>query len=233
MTASLIHTDFIRQDRVQAAVTVLGLSAVALIFLPFIDGEVPVEHFLDGLDDLVMLALLGPCVVLPFAISAGYLRWLLTGGLSRWESAVGYALAMIVVVLFSFLALQALWESALHLRDLPFPASLALGLGAGTWFVIQNLRHETPPTLTALVTMQLAYLPFALGWLTAIGPFGAPIAGDYWADVDIGGWLAVLAVLVYTAQAVLLVRRQPRWWLRVLPIGLVWAGGLVAGLTIH
>jgi len=232
MTAYTSNLDFIRTHPAQAALTVLSLSGMALIFLPFIDGAVPAEEFFGGLDDLIMLTLLGPCVVLPFAISAGYLRWLLTGRLSRWEAAIGYALALIVVVLFSLLVLQAWWQSALRLRDLPFTASLALGLGAGVWFVIQNLRHETPSTLTALLAMQLAYLPFALGWLMALGPIGALIAGD-WVDVDIGGYLAVLAVLTYTAQAVLTGRSRPRWWLRVLPVGLVWAGGLAAGFTVN
>ncbi len=83
MAASMINTDFIRKHPAQTVLTVLGLSGVATIFLPFIFSNVPVEVFLEELDELFWLTLLGPFVVLPFFISAGYLRWVLTGGLSR------------------------------------------------------------------------------------------------------------------------------------------------------
>jgi len=45
MAASMINTDFIRKHPAQAVLTVLGLSGVATIFLPFIVGYVPVEVF--------------------------------------------------------------------------------------------------------------------------------------------------------------------------------------------
>ncbi len=79
--------------------------------------------------------------------------------------------------------------------------------------------------------MQLAYLPFALGWLWA--PISELIE-DYldMFDIPIGAYLAFLTVLVYTAQAALSVRGQPRLWLRLLPLGLVWAGGLTAGFLV-
>ncbi len=220
MAASMINTDFIRKHPAQAVLTGLGLSGVVLVFLPFFEGEVPVEVFLEGLDELFWLVFLGPFVVLPFFISAGYLRWLLTGGLSRWEGGLGYALALIVVVPFSFLIIQEWWESELSVRDLAFPA---LGLGAGAWFIVQNLRHQVRPgyfKLTALVAMQLAYLPFALFWL------------QYAIIVSDSGeaYLAFSTVFVYTAQAALSVRGQPWLLLRLLPLGLVWAGGLAAGI---
>jgi hypothetical protein len=200
----------------------LGLSGVVLVFLPFVD-YVPMEHFLD---DLGFFTLIGPCVVLPFAISAGYLRWLLTGGLSRWEAAVGYALALTVIVLLCLTALQVWWEFDKFLG----PVLLALGLGTGAWFVIQNLRHGSPPTLTALVAMQLAYLPFALGWLAAF-PIPALIEGDW--DIGIGAYLALLTVLAYTAQAVLSVYRPARLALRLLPLGLVWGGLAIIVLVLQ
>ncbi len=101
-------------------------------------------------------------------------------------------------------------------------ASLTLGLAAGAWFIVQNLRHQVPPgyfKLTALVALQLAYLPIALFWLLFV-----IIASD-----SGGAYLALLTVLVYTAQAALSVRGQPWLLLRLLPLGLVWAGGLAAG----
>ncbi|MFQ5755964.1 MAG: hypothetical protein ACE5H7_07685, partial [Acidiferrobacterales bacterium] len=104
--------------------------------------------------------LLAPCVLLPFAISAGYVRWLLAERLSRWEAGAGYALALIATC-WLFLVLLVDW------LDYPIwpPELLAyflLAFGAGAWFVIQNVRTATPPVPNALVVMQVVYLPFAL-----------------------------------------------------------------------
>ncbi len=220
MASSMINTDFIRKHSAQAVLTFLGLSGVATIFLPFIVGYVPVEVFFEGLEEQGMFALLGPFVVLPFFISAGYLRWLFTGGLSRWEGDLGYALALIVVFLLSVFMIQDWWESGFDGDDWLFSTLFLLGLGAGAWFVIQNLRHGAPPTLTALVALQLAYLPCALYWLmVAMSEGDAPYIG-------IGAYLTLLTVLVYTAQAALSVLGQRRVLLRLLPLALIWVSAV-------
>jgi len=225
MAASMINTDFIRKHPAQAVLTGLGLSGVATIFLPFIYGYVPVGYFLEELENQGTFALLGPFVVLPFFISAGYLRWLLTGGLSRWEGELGYALALIVVFLLSVFIIQISWKSGFDDFDGLISAFFMLGLGAGAWFVIQNLRHGAPLTLTALVALQLAYLPCALFWLT-FPIYPLIVGGASISDVSVGADLAFLTALVYTAQAALSVRGQPRLYLRLLPLGIVWLGGL-------
>jgi len=225
MAASIINTDFIRKHPAQAVLTVLGLSGVATVFLPFISvfssWAVPVEVFLEELEDQGTFALLGPFVVLPFFISAGYLRWVLTGGLSRWEGELGYALALIVVFLLSVFIIQDWWESGFDGEEWLIFAFLTLGgLGAGAWFIVQNLRHGAPLTLTALVALQLAYLPFALFWLMFLTT--ALIKGDAFSIIGIGAYLTLLAVIVYTAQATLSVLGQRRVLLRLLPLALIW-----------
>ncbi len=230
MAASMINTDFIRKHPAQAVLTVLGLSGVATIFLPFIYDYAPVVFFLEELDELFWLALLGPFVVLPFFISAGYLRWLFTGGLSRWEGELGYALALIVVFLLSVFIIQYWWESGFDGEEWLIFAFLTLGgLGAGAWFVIQNLRHKIPLTLTALVALQLAYLPFAVFWLVFL--ITALIKGDAFSIIGIGAYLTLLAVIVYTAQAALSVLGQRRVLLRLLPLALIWVS-LVAPFVL-
>ena len=224
MAASMINTDFIRKHPAQAVLTVLGLSGVATIFLPFIVGYVPVEVFLEELEEQGMFALLGPFVVLPFFISAGYLRWVFTGGLSRWEGDLGYALALIVVFLLSVFMIQDWWESGFDGDEWLFNAFFTLGLGAGAWFVIQNLRHKAPLTLTALVALQLAYLPFAVFWLAFL--ITALIKGDAFSIIGIGAYLTPLAVIAYTAQAALSVLGQRRVLLRLLPLALIWVSAV-------
>jgi hypothetical protein len=223
MVTFAINTRFAQKRPVQAVLTVLGVSGVILVFLPFIDNYVPVEVFLENVDELFGLALVGPFVVLPLFISAGYLRWVLSGTLSHWESRLGYGLASVVLVLFSLLMIQVGWESGFD-DDLLLIAFPAVGLGAGAWFVLQNVRHGAPAALTALQATQFAYLPFALFWLAF--PVNAVIHGESMRDVPIGSFLTLLTVVVYTAQASLTVRNRPRPMLTLLPLGIVWVSGL-------
>jgi hypothetical protein len=231
--AAIIHTDSIRQHPAQAALTVLGLSGVVLVFLPFevffFTPQVPIENFLDFLGDFEFnleslggLGLGGPLVVLPFFISAGYVRWVLTAGLSRWEIWLGYALALIVVVLILLLSIQVWWTDGFDGDyGLGFIcAFLVLGLGAGAWFVIQNLRRGASLGQMALVALQLAYLPLAICWLTVL-PISDLVVGQV-SDVRIGAYLAFLTVLIYTVQVALSVRGQRRFLLRLLPLAFNW-----------
>ena len=207
MVTFAINTHFLRKRPAQAVLSVLGLSGVALVFLPFIDSYVPMEVLLENLDELFWFVLVGPFVALPFFISAGYLRWVLSRTRSRWQTALGYALALIVHVLFSLLLIQMWWGSGFD-EELLLIAFPAVGLGASVWFVLQNLRHGALAALTALQAMQLAYLPFALFWLAL--PVSALFKGESMLDIPIGSSLALLTVVVYTAQAALMARNRPR-----------------------
>lgn len=216
-----INTHLIRKRPAQAVLTIIGLSGAVLTFLPFFDGYVPMEVFLDDMDEFLILALLFPFVTLPFFVSAGYVQWVLGGKLSRWENTLGYALALIVVVLLTLVIIRNWWESGFNVDGLIFVFP-AIGLGGGIWFVRQNLRHGSPSSCTALVAMQLAYLPFALGWLAVLP--GNQLINDFDSilDLPVGAYLAFLTVVVYTAQIALSVRGQSRAALRLLPLSLAW-----------
>jgi hypothetical protein len=220
MVTFAINTHFIRKRPAQTALTILGLSGVALVFLPFVDSHVPIQALLDALDELLFLALLGPFVVLPIFIFIGYLHWVLSGKLSRWESNLGYGFALMVVVLFALAVMQDWRESGLDMW--PIFVFVAIGLGGGIWLVIQSLRTGSPSPCTALMAMQLAYLPFALGWLAVLP--GSELIRDFDSilNLPIGPCLAFLTVLAYTVQIALSVRGQPRVALRLLPLGLAW-----------
>ena len=209
----------------QGVLTVLGLSGVVLLFLPFDDDEVlatvffkwlppPLPPFRRTFNVDLLFWVLAPFVLLPFAIFAGYLRWLLTGRLSRGEAGAGYALALlfacslVLVLLVDSLLLD--W-SVEHVYPL-----VAFGAGAG--FVIQNLRTATPPVPNALVAMQVVYLPLALFLI----PF-AFLAGR----VQIGWYLAIVTVLAYSAQIVMAAQRPWQALIFFVPLALGWAGLLV------
>lgn len=206
----------LRQHPTQAALTVLGLSAVATVFLPFVDTYAPLRAVLDPPgDDLFFRVLVGPCVVLPFFIFTGYVRWLLTGYLSRWERALGYALALIgalgVPVLFFY---DPSWPP--RTEDWLFLFFFLVPIAANAWFIAQSERNDTSSAPPALAAMQIVYLVFALFWLTNL-------ITDHWLDgPGSGAYLAAVTVLVYTLQAALLVRGK-RWkLLKLIPLALVW-----------
>ncbi len=222
MAASMINTDFIQKHPAQAVLTVLGLSGAVLIFLPFSDGEVPAVGFLDLLppplppfgsfDELFWW--LAPAVLFPFAISAGYLRWLLTGRLSHGEAWLGYALALLAAC---SLVLVLLVESLLVDWSVSYVYSL-VAFGAGAGFVIQNLRTATPPVPNALVAMQVVYLPLALYWVLFAFLDG---------HVQIGFYLAIVTVLAYSAQIVMAAKRPWQTLMFFVPLSLVWVGSFV------
>ncbi len=211
MAASVINTDFIRKHPAQALLTVLGLSGVAALFLPF--GEFCLfkcttvvlyqSLLVDPRDILSSWWATG--LVLPVAISAGYVRWLLSGGLSRWQWRAGYMLALLAAS--SSLGVLGSWDDELGARMFVVYGLIAVGAG---WLVIQNARLGVPHGLNALVAMQVVCVPLALVVLIFLMPW------------HIGGYLAFVAVLVYGAQAALSVRGQPRVVLRLLPLGLWW-----------
>ncbi len=221
----MINTDFIRKHPAQAVLTVLGLSGVVLIFLPFVDDHVPATVFFDSLppplppfgflDELFWW--LAPFVLLPFAISAGYLRWLLTGHLSRAEAVAGYAFALLFACSLVLVEMVDSWgrPAASVLVKVVY---LLIAFGAGAGFVIQSLRCATPPVPNALVAMQVVYLPLALYWV--LFAFSE-------SSVQVGTYLAIVTVLAYSAQIVMAAKRSWHSLIFFVPLALVWVGLLV------
>ncbi len=199
----------------QGVLTALGLSGVGALFLPF--GEfclfkcttvVLYQSLLEEVDPRdILSSWWATGLVLPVAISAGYVRWLLSGWLSRWQWGAGYMLALMAASLAS-LGFLGSWDG--ELGAWAFVVYGLIAFGAGGWFVIQNARLGVPHGLNALVAMQVVCVPLAVVILLLLMPW------------HIGGYLAFVAVLVYGAQAALSVRGQPRVVLRLLPLGLWW-----------
>ncbi|MDX1488231.1 MAG: hypothetical protein R3268_08530, partial [Acidiferrobacterales bacterium] len=159
--------------------------------------------------------LLAPFVLLPFAISAGYLRWLLTGRLSRGEGRIGYALALLAAGPLVLVELVDWWDSGNHGQIVVYSF---IAFGAGAAFVIQNLRTATPSVLNALTAMQVVYLPIAPFWILLAWSGGRAQAGAY---------LAIVTVLAYGVQIVMAAKRPWQTLIFFVPWTLVWAALLV------
>jgi hypothetical protein len=233
MTVSIIHTDFIRKHLAHAVLTVLGLSGVVLVFLPFTHDVAPIlvvppplppfRGFLN-FGDIFWFAT--PFVLLPFAISAGYLRWSLTGRLSRGEARVGYALALMAAAAVVLVELVD-WLDEITCREsdgwcMDSSSMFKLGVlviyplaafAAGAGFVIKNIRDSTQSLPNALVAMQVVYVPLAL-FLILVG----------FDDPQIGWYLAIVTVLVYGAQIVMAAKRPLYSLIFYIPLGLAWSG---------
>lgn len=230
MTAFSINTEFIRNHPAQVVLTVLGLSGVVLVFLPFTYDVPPMSVFF-GLPPLppfrgilnfdIIYWYVLPFALLPFAISAGYLRWLLTGRLSRREAGVGYALALavacalVLVILVDWLD----WITHPSLRfyrgsvSWPRLAYLLVAFSAGAGFIIQNLRHHAQAVPNALVAMQVVYLPPAL-----------PLIELGLDDPQIGWYLTIVPVVAYSAQIVIAAKRPWQALIFFVPLALLWVG---------
>ena len=229
IAAPTTNTPFIRTHPAQTVLTVLGLCGVVLIFLPFLKDfkdAAPAAVFLGflppplppfrGLLNLgILFWWLAPLVVLPFAISAGHLRWLLTGRLSPGEAGAGYALALLAAGALVVVELVDWWDSGTEVGAVVYSL---IAFGAGAAFVIQNLRTATPPVPNALAAMQVVYLPLAVFWLLFVFSEGR---------VRIGWYLAIVTVLAYSAQIVMAAKRPWQALIFFVPLVLVWAGLLV------
>ncbi len=213
MLMSVIKADFIRKHPAQTVLTVLGLSGVLLIFLPFTGSYIPAGEFLVSLnpyDDF--LVLIAPCVILPFVISIGYLRWLLIGPLSRGEKITGYVFALLAAYSVLLIAIaEMLDDGQVGTDDFYFLSMFGVGPLFGALFVILNIRNTPASVPNALVAMQVAYLPFTIYWLlVAIG----------WGQ-EIGWYLAIVTVLVYSTQIVMVAKRI--WYALIFFIPLILA----------
>lgn len=202
--------------------TVLGLvTGIAAIFLPFAsvyyphDDQIGLLPFLaeladgKGLDlEQFFQALLFAPLLLAVPISAGYVGWLITGGLAPWAWRTGYILAVLagITLLSSFGGLGFLLDAALDVESVVFALFLLALLALAAWLVVRNLRVGLPHALNALIALQALYIGCALPLIVLFFPSGGFVI-IVW---DIGALFALLTVMIYVAQMVLISLRKGR-----------------------
>lgn len=182
-------------ERVQVLLILAGLTAIALLFVPFAYDYVPLRNaffpnFLDPTWRDVW-----PCLLLPWLVTGGHLAMLAFGRLPRTATLAFLTAAVISLLPFIYLLVALEWppdpNSALVLLGFAVPlASVAVFIG---W----DLRHS--PETRALAAMQGVYVIQISFWLMSA-------AGDF----DAGAWLGVLAVASYLIQLALFAKRAVR-----------------------
>ena len=177
--------------RLMIVLTVIGACGIALVFLPFAYGVVPVTDVLLDfeLESLWFWAL--PAILLPFPITIGYLLWL-SGRMPSWGSAAGWILwGLGPVCLLMGLMLDFPGTSGLVVL-LPAAACYA----GGAWLARTSGVGSGPPG--SFLAMQSAYL-------ANVGIF----VGEFIDEGDIGVWLAGITIVAYLLQFALAI--GPRW----------------------
>ena len=203
--------------RMDVALTVIGLSGVVLVFMPFALDYVPIRDIDWDWWATPHVALVLPCIVLPPVISLCYIQRHVSGRLPDWAVSGGYFLAAISAGAF----LTALFrdfdrsDGSLILVVGPFLIAFA----GVAWLSIKGTNISL--AVGGLVAMQCVYatlIVFALAMAIT------------WDRFQIGAWLGAVALLAYLAQITLVLRRPV--FIAAILIPLVLSGLNVTGALV-
>ena len=146
-----------------------GTAGIASLFLPFTSGVSPAWviriFFPIKFDSWFIFSLAAP-FFLAFLISAAFLRWMISGFLSRPERIVAYVLSTMMAcgtllyIILGFIEFISDLRPDVQIWFVLFIPLLTLSFGVFT--VIKNLRNNGTREVNALITMQTAYLSNAL-----------------------------------------------------------------------
>jgi len=169
---------------VHLLLTIVGMTGIVGLFLPFTFGTSPVDAVSDK--ELWRLAL--PFFLAVLA-SAASIRWVISGSFSGAERAIAYVVSasMAGVTL-------SLWfpDRPVTMQDrLAFVSPVPI-LALGFYFLIRNSRMEPSREFNPVMAIQIAYLANAV--LCLIAFFGG------W---ELGAYCALVAALAFVLQIVL------------------------------
>jgi hypothetical protein len=175
----------------QVLLAILGLAGIILIPLPFTQGETHLSQFESGLFKTWQLGLPSFLAVLATHFT---IRWIISGRLSGFESAVGYLAGVVSALVTMSWCLRISSEYHMNMWPLFIPP---VTLIAGGYAVFGNWRKGLPHGLNAWVWLQVAYLANCLFCLVIFG-----------GELQVGGYLALLTAIVYVIQIILLCSRR-------------------------
>ena len=155
--------------------TVAGIAGITALFLPFVWDVSPVRFvfsFLASLASDYSDKELWPLLLLaiPFFhsvfVSAAFVKWMISGLLSRTERTIAYLMSFIMALGILILITLGFWFQLSNppscVRDwLTWVIPLLLLL-FGVYIVIKNLKNKGPKEASAVMAMQIVYLSNAL-----------------------------------------------------------------------
>jgi len=179
--------------------TVSGIAGITALFLPFTENISPVGFVFNILPSESSFS--GLWLFLPLAmpfflsvfVSAAFVRWMISGLLSRPERTIAYvmssmmALGILIFITLGFWAQLSNPSSCVReWLTLVIPLLLLL---FGVYLVIKSLKNKGPEEVGAVMAMEIVYLSNAFFCL--IGFFG------YW---QIGAYFVVFTSGIYLTQ---------------------------------
>ena len=195
-----------RPSRREIGFIVAGIPGVALLFLPFVWGVVPVRLLAETSErDLCewQFKVVVAVALLAVPILASSCRQAMSGPLTRWEARAAYALSLGALAATTFLMLATIMDggagSSIE-ETVVIPSTILLAAGAAIVLVVTR-EGRVPPGIHAHVAMLVAWMPNAAFCLSSFGQLGAWGAGFY---------ATVIAFPAYAVEATLRVRAAHR-----------------------
>jgi hypothetical protein len=171
---------------VHLLLTVVGMTGIAGLFLPFAYGTSPVNAVSDK--ELWRLAL-------PFFLSvlasAASIRWIISGSFSGRERTISYAVSasMAGVTLSMWFPFK---DGPTTLQDWLAMVSPDAILALGVYFLVRNSRRESSRKFNPVMATQIPYVANAA--LCLIAFFG---------EWELGAYCVLVAALAFMLQIIL------------------------------
>lgn len=198
----------VRARRIDSGLTVIGLCGVVLVFMPFALDYVPISDIDWTWWATPPVALVLPCIILPPAISLGYVVLHLAGRLPGWASAGGFILAAISAGAFLASLFRDLEVSdpSLIWAIAPFLVAFA----SAAWLSIKGVNGRI--ACRGLIAMQCVYVTLI------VFAFAIAVA---WGRFQIGAWFGVAATSAYLVQIALALQRSILILLMLAPLCMI------------
>ena len=164
--------------------TVIGMTGIAALFLPFAWGKSPIEAV--SLEELWRLAL--PFFLAVLASAAGF-RWIISGSFSGFERATAYVVSGLMAGVTLSLWFPFGPSSTQEWLTLISPEPI---LALGIYLLIRNSRRGLSREFNPVMAIQISYLAHAA--LCLIGFLGR------W---ELGAYCVLVAALAFVIQIIL------------------------------
>jgi hypothetical protein len=171
--------------------TLLGMAAIPVLFLPFAYDVSPVAAIFDK--DLWRLAL--PFFLAPFAVAAS-IRWIVSGSFSRLERVIAYVVSAAVAPTTLSVYLKEDWPSGPQgwLIWVVPPAVLLLG----ACLLIRNSRMGPCREFNPVLAIQMAHVANGLFCVIAL-----------YDTLQVGGYFTLVAASTFMLQTILVAAIRP------------------------
>jgi len=164
----------------QIILTIVGMTGIVGLFLPFTLGASPVDTLNLSPEDIFLVTsrLLAFPAFLSIFASAASIRWIVSGSFSRLERAIAYVVSAATAGVTLYVNLdKGIDGGPLGFQELLLMVVPVVILFSGVYLLIRNSKIGRLKEFNPVMSIQVAYLAHVA--LCLIGFFGAWEAGAY------------------------------------------------------